>query len=685
MDVLALEHGLTLAVDDLALLVHHVVVLEHVLADLVVAGFDRLLCIAHTLGDALGADGLTFGQALGGHHSGHQLGVEQAHQVILQAQVEPGLTGVALTAGTAAQLVVDAAGLVPFGAQHVEAAQLDNLLMLILDLFLDGIQHLGPALLILLRGVVGRVALLLELLIGEELHVAAQHDVGAAPGHVGGHGHGPLAPCHGYDSSLARMLLGVEHLVVDAGHVQQGGDHLGGLHGCSAQQDGLALGMPLGYVPDDGGQLLLLGAVDQIVLILADHGLVGGDGQHAQLVGVHELGGLGLGRSGHARQLVVHAEVVLQGDGGEGLVLGLDLHALLGLDGLVEALVVAAALEQTAGVLVHDQNLAVLDHVVTVAQEELLGLDGVVQVPDQGGIGGLVKVVDAQVVLDLGDAGIQDADDLLLLVDLVVLVPGELGDQLGELPVPSGHIALGGSGDDQRSSCLVDQDGIHLVHDGEMVAALDQLVLVPGHVVAQVVEAEFIVGAVGDVRLVLLAALVGALVGDDAAHAHAQEAEDAPHELALVGGQVVVDRDHVHALALQGIQIAGQGGHQGLALAGLHLRDVAPVQCRAAHQLDIEMPLAQGALGNLTNRGEGFRHQGIEGFAVLQSLLELGRLRLELLIAHGRDLILEGVGRLGHPLKLANLTTLAHTEDLVQDCYHVALPTVLLWPSHALS
>ena len=140
------------------------------------------------------------------------------------------------------------------------------------------------------------------------------------------------------------------------------------------QQHRLALGVALGDVLDDGGQLLLLGAEDEVVLVLADHRLVRRDRQHAQLVGAHELGGLGLGGTGHAGELVVHAEVVLQGDRGEGLVLGLDLHVLLGFQRLVQTLVVTAARQDTAGVLVDDQNLAVGDDVVAVTQEEFLGL-----------------------------------------------------------------------------------------------------------------------------------------------------------------------------------------------------------------------------------------------------------------------------------------------------------------------
>ena len=43
--------------------------------------------------------------------------------------------------------------------------------------------------------------------------VATQHDVGAAARHVGGNRDHFLAPSLGHDVRLARMLLGVEHLV----------------------------------------------------------------------------------------------------------------------------------------------------------------------------------------------------------------------------------------------------------------------------------------------------------------------------------------------------------------------------------------------------------------------------------------------------------------------------------------
>ena len=75
------------------------------------------------------------------------------------------------------------------------------------------------------------------------------------------------------------------------------------------------------------------------------------------------------------------------------------------------------------------------------------------------------------------------------------------------------------------------------------------LAVVERHVVAQVVEAHLVVGAVGDVGGVGRAALVAREVVDDQAHAQAQEAVHLAHPLAVALGQVVVHGDDVHALA----------------------------------------------------------------------------------------------------------------------------------------
>ena len=255
--------------------------------------------------------------------------------------------------------------------------------MLVGDLGLDLLDHGGPGGLVGVAVLERVEALLAQLGVGQEVDRAAEHDVGASAGHVGRDGDGALVAGHRDDLGLVGVHLGVEDGVRDAALLQHPGQVLGLLDRDRADQHGLALLVPLGDVVDDRVVLGLLGAVDEVGLVLADHRQVGRDRDDTELVDLVELRGLGHRRSGHAGELLVEAEVVLQRDGGEGLVLLADRHALLGLDRLVQTVVVAATGEHAAGVLVDDEHLAVHDDVLLVVAEQLLGLDGVVQERDQ--------------------------------------------------------------------------------------------------------------------------------------------------------------------------------------------------------------------------------------------------------------------------------------------------------------
>ena len=248
----------------------------------------------------------------------------------------------------------------------------------------------------------------------------------------------PRRPASAMMAGLLLVVLGVEHVVRDAPFLELARQVLRALHAGGADQDRLTLLVALGDVVDHRDVFGFLGLVDEVGLVFADHRLVGRDGDHAELVDLVQLGRLGLGGAGHAGELVVEPEVVLQRDGGQRLVLGLDLDVLLGLDGLVHALVVAAADQHATGELVDDEHLAVADDVVLVAVEQLLGLQRVVEVADQRRVGGLVEVVDAELVFDELHALFVHADGALAQVDLVVDVLFHQRRQPGELGVPVG-------------------------------------------------------------------------------------------------------------------------------------------------------------------------------------------------------------------------------------------------------
>src|SRR6185437_4371967 len=91
--------------------------------------------------------------------------------------------GVALAAGAAAQLVVDAPAFVPLGAEHVKAAGGQRLFLEARDLLAD---------LVGLRAFLPRAGVLNigDFLPDAHVGIAAELNVGAAAGHVGGDGDG---------------------------------------------------------------------------------------------------------------------------------------------------------------------------------------------------------------------------------------------------------------------------------------------------------------------------------------------------------------------------------------------------------------------------------------------------------------------------------------------------------------
>src|ERR1700736_1499158 len=78
------------------------------------------------------------------------------------------------------------------------------------------------------------------MIAGHLLGIAAEKNVGAAAGHVGGHGHGAFAAGLGDDARFALVLLGVENLVRDAGFFEDGGNGFGLFDGDGAHENGLS-------------------------------------------------------------------------------------------------------------------------------------------------------------------------------------------------------------------------------------------------------------------------------------------------------------------------------------------------------------------------------------------------------------------------------------------------------------
>ncbi len=427
---------------------------------------------------------------------------------------------------------------------------------------------------------------------------------------------------------------------------------------------GRCLLLLLDDVGDDRFVLLALGAVDGVRLFDPLELAVGRNHHHVELVDLRELRRLGVGGAGHAGQLGVFPEVVLEGDGRERLVLALDLHLLLRFHRLVQPVAPAPARHQPAGELVDDDDLAVLDHVVDVEAEQGVRPQRLVDVVQQRHVDRVVEAAGLQAggehLLGLRHAALRQRHGLVLLVDDVVAGLLELlailrldvaargparrepGDDAIDFVIEIGGL-FGWTRDDQRRPRLVDEDAVHFVDDREVVAPLHVLREVELHVVAQVVEAELVVGAVGDVAAVGdLPLQIGEVVLDDP-DGHAEEAVDAPHPLRVAARQVVVDGDDVDALAFEGVEIGGQRCDEGLAFARLHLGNLAAVEHGAADELHVEVPHVQRPLARLADHGKRVGQQVVERLAVRQPLAQLARAASQLVVRQLLDFGFLGV------------------------------------------
>src|SRR5205814_3529346 len=124
--VLSLEDGAALLVDDDALAVHYVVVLEDVLARDEVLLLDLLLRALDLPGEDLRLHRLVVRDLEALHDALDPIAREEPDEVVFAGEVEPRLAGIALAARTAAQLVVDPARLVALGAEDIEATEVDD-------------------------------------------------------------------------------------------------------------------------------------------------------------------------------------------------------------------------------------------------------------------------------------------------------------------------------------------------------------------------------------------------------------------------------------------------------------------------------------------------------------------------------------------------------------------------------
>ena len=154
--------------------------------------------------------------------------------------------------------------------------------------------------------------------------------------------------------------------------------------------------------------------------------------------------------------------------------------------------------------------------------------------------------------------------------------------------------------------------------------ALHLLFHVRHHIVTQIVKPHLVVGAVGDVRGVGLAALLVFFFVNNQTHGQAEKTVHLTHPLAVAAGKIIVDRDNMNALARKRVEIRGQGRDESFAFPRFHLGDAALMQHNATNDLHREVLHVQNTPRGLAAGGKRLGQKAVEGFAVGKALPKFG-------------------------------------------------------------
>lgn len=125
----------------------------------------------------------------------------------------------------------------------------------------------------------------------------------------------------------------------------------------------------------------------------------------------------------------------------------------------------------------------------------------------------------------------------------------------------------------------------------------------------------------------------------------------------------------MHALAGQRVEVGRQHTGERLALTGLHLGDVAEVQGRTAHHLDVEVALAEHPPGGLAGDGERLGQQVVEVFTLGDALAELVGFGAKFGVRQLLDVVGQGIDIVSHLLEALDHAAFTETEQLIEHAF----------------
>ena len=274
-------------------------------------------------------------------------------------------------------------------------------------------------------------------------------------------------------------------------------------------------------------ELLFLCHINGIVLVHSAHRLIGGNFHHVHAVDIPEFFFFCQRSTCHPRLLFVLIKEVLERDSGQSLALPLHLNFFLGFNSLVQTVRIPPAGHDTPCKFIHNEYFVVFYHIILISVHQIVGPQRQNNIVLDLQIFRVREIFNGEKFLHFFHTVLCQSNNLILLIDNEV--PGlydffahdsrhlsHLAAGFPPLQLPGQSIAkfielcrlAALSGNNQRSTGLVDEHRVHLVDDSIIQLPLYQLFFIDHHVIPQIIKSQLVVGNISDVAGVLLPPLI---------------------------------------------------------------------------------------------------------------------------------------------------------------------------------
>ncbi len=319
--------------------------------------------------------------------------------------------------------------------------------------------------------------------------IAAELNIRTATCHVGGDGHCTRNTSLRDNKGFLLVITGIQNLeALDALFAQSLCQKFRLFNRRCADENRLALCVRSLNVTHNGFVFFFNRTINFVVFIETLDRQVGRNFQNFQTVDVAEFFRFRRSCTGHAGELGVHTEIVLERDRSQRLIFRLDCDVFLGFQCLMQTFRETAARHHTAGEFVDDDDFVVADDVVLVTLEQFVSAQRVVQVVNDSNVFDVVKAFTLEVscsfkkLFNLFGADFCKDRGFLFFIDFKIFRLKSRNESVDE--VVEIRTVFEWTGNDQRRTRFVDEDRIHFVDDGVVVTALDHLGTFVLHVIA---------------------------------------------------------------------------------------------------------------------------------------------------------------------------------------------------------